>query len=59
MIVQDKSSFIESKEGYTYFSSEAEEFVCSKVLSFLPPIELTKWGVKVRRTMRKMKIIDT
>jgi hypothetical protein len=55
MIVKDKSTFIESKEGYTYFSCEAEEKVGSKVLCFLPPLDVTKWSVKVRRTMRKLK----
>ena len=58
MITSDRSSFIESKEGYTYVTYQIQERVSLIVLNFLPPSDTSKWGVKVRRTLKKLKTND-
>ena len=58
MITRDRSSFIESKEGYTYVTYQIQERVSLIVLNFLPPSDTSKWGVKVRRTSKKLKTND-
>jgi hypothetical protein len=37
-------------------SQAAEEKASSKVLQFLAPVEFSKWGVKVRRCLKKIKV---
>lgn len=56
MVHKDRKSLIESEEGYTYMSSAAEEKVSVKILTFLAPVEFSKWGVKVRRCLKKLKV---
>jgi len=55
LLCREKRSFLESKEGFTYVRQTSEERISSKLLNFLMPTEMTKWQMKIKRTLKKIK----
>lgn len=45
MILREKKTFVESKEGYTYLSALTEQTVSSRLLNFVPAKDAIKWQV--------------
>jgi hypothetical protein len=45
MILKEKKTFVESKEGYTYLSALTEQTVSSRLLNFVPAKDAMKWQV--------------
>lgn len=58
LLSNERNSFQESKEGFTYAPQALEEKVSPKVLMFLNAAELSSWSVKIRRACKKIKIDD-
>jgi len=45
MILKEKKTFVESKEGFTYLSASTEQTVSSRLLNFVPAKDAMKWQV--------------
>jgi rRNA maturation protein Rpf1 len=59
-IRNQKKSFQESKEGYTYVPLFVEEKATPKILTFMPlPEIVNQWNPKVKTFLKKIKTQDT
>ncbi len=56
MILKEKKTFIESKEGFTYVSSQVEQTVSARLLNFVPVKDAAKWQVIINIQMKRIKL---
>ena len=56
MILKEKKTFIESKEGYTYLSSLVEQTVSARLLNFVPAKDAMKWQVIINIQMKRIRM---
>ena len=60
LLCADRSHFQESTEGFTYVKSKHHELVARRIIPLIrgPLGDIQKWGLKIRRNVKKIKTRD-
>ena len=56
MFMREKKQLIESKEGFTYVTTLAEQNVSARLLNFVPARDAAKWHVIMNSCLKKIKL---
>jgi hypothetical protein len=55
LVAEQRKTWLESKEGYTYVPIKVEDKIARCVLAFLPSTDMSVWSVNIRRYVVKIK----